>query len=274
MEDFPVYGDEVMAQTWSEGFTSPLVANRNFLFYKNGKICGKATTRWILLDLASGRPSRIDPAYLEKYGTEDKTVFEDKKLNIDTFNKKSSITSFLTAIGLIVVSNFLIALFSTPDANNEFIEQCLENKRILRYFAMMIVIALIPAICEEWFFRAGLQKIFISWSRNTWVGIILASCIFSMFHGDFANFIPRAVLGFVLGILYHYSNNIWVNISAHFFNNGLIVTAYFFHIDFLLEENNSSPTLSSYLLAGLALLAIAAFIYYNEAKRKQNTIEK
>lgn len=80
MEDFPVYGDEVMAQTWSEGFTSPLVANRNFLFYKNGKICGKATTRWILLDLASGRPSRIDPAYLEKYGTEDKTVFEDKKL--------------------------------------------------------------------------------------------------------------------------------------------------------------------------------------------------
>lgn len=201
-------------------------------------------------------------------------VFEDKKLNIDTFNKKSSITSFLTAIGLIVVSNFLIALFATPDANNEFIEKCLESKSILRYFAMMIVIALIPAICEEWFFRAGLQKIFCNWSKNAWIGIILASCIFSLFHGDFANFIPRAILGFVLGILYHYSNNIWVNISAHFFNNGLIVTAYFFNIKFLLEENNENPTLSSYLLAGLALLEIVSFIYYNETKRKQKTIEK
>lgn len=80
ISEYPVYGDEVMAQTWSEGFTSPLVANRNFLFYKNGVVCGKASTRWVLLDLATGRPSRIDPVYLEKYGTEDKTVFEDKKL--------------------------------------------------------------------------------------------------------------------------------------------------------------------------------------------------
>lgn len=80
MDDYPVYGDELMAETWSEGFSSPLVANRNFLFYKNGNVCGKATTRWILLDLATGRPTRIDPAYLEKYETEDKTVFEDKKL--------------------------------------------------------------------------------------------------------------------------------------------------------------------------------------------------
>ncbi|MBQ0111966.1 MAG: CPBP family intramembrane metalloprotease [Bacteroidales bacterium] len=201
-------------------------------------------------------------------------IFEDKSLNIKTFNQKSPVKDFIIAIVLILLSNFLISLFSTPDANNEFIEKCLENKNLSNYFVMMIVIALTPAICEEWFFRAGLQKIFISWSRNAWVGIILASCIFSIFHGDFANFIPRAVLGFVLGILYHYSNNIWVNISAHFFNNGLIVTAYFFNIKFLLEENNENPTLSSYLLAGLALLAIVAFIYYNEAKRKQKTIEK
>lgn len=201
-------------------------------------------------------------------------AFEDKRVNIDTFNKKSPISSFLIAIVLMLVSNFLISLFSTPDANNEFIEKCLESKSLLRYLGMMSVIALIPAICEEWFFRAGLQKIFCEWSKNAWIGIILASCIFSLFHGDFANFIPRAILGFVLGILYHYSNNIWVNISAHFFNNGLIVTAYFFNIKFLLEENNENPTLSSYLLAVLALLAIVSFIYYNETKHKQKTIEK
>lgn len=78
--DYPKYGDELKAETWSEGFTSPLVANRNFLFYKNGEVCARGTTKWILLDLKSGRPSKIDPAYLEKYSTESKVVFEDKKL--------------------------------------------------------------------------------------------------------------------------------------------------------------------------------------------------
>ena len=92
MTEYPNYGDEILAQTWSEGFTSPLVANRNFLFYKNGKICGKATTRWILLDISAGRPCKIDPVYLEKYGTENKTVFDDKKLIkipvLETFEKE------------------------------------------------------------------------------------------------------------------------------------------------------------------------------------------
>lgn len=80
ISDYPKYGDLLKAETWSEGFTSPLVANRNFLFYKNGEVCARGTTKWILLDLAAGRPSKIDPSYLEKYGTEDKVVFEDKKL--------------------------------------------------------------------------------------------------------------------------------------------------------------------------------------------------
>jgi len=81
VSEFPKYGDEIKAVTWSEGLASPLVAMRNFLLYKNGEECAKGTTRWILIDTASGRPCKIEPAHLDRYGNEPKTVFEDKKLS-------------------------------------------------------------------------------------------------------------------------------------------------------------------------------------------------
>mgnify|MGYP004449958687 CR=1 FL=1 len=79
--EYPAYGAELKAETWSEGISSPLVANRNFLLYKNGVICAKGATRWILIDMNTGRPCRIEPEEFEKYQSENKTVFEDKKLS-------------------------------------------------------------------------------------------------------------------------------------------------------------------------------------------------
>ncbi|MCQ2574446.1 MAG: thioesterase, partial [Treponema sp.] len=49
VQDYPKYGDQIKAETWSEGLSSPLVANRNFLLYKNGEVCAKGATRWILI---------------------------------------------------------------------------------------------------------------------------------------------------------------------------------------------------------------------------------
>lgn len=74
------YGDIIKADTWSEGFMSPLVTNRDFIMYKNDEVCLKATTRWILLDTTTGRPSRLSDDILEKYKPEQKTVFDDQKL--------------------------------------------------------------------------------------------------------------------------------------------------------------------------------------------------
>jgi ABC-type antimicrobial peptide transport system permease subunit len=40
-------------------------------------------------------------------------------------------------------------------------------------------------------------------------------------------FLSRAVLGFVLGLMYQRSKNIWVNIGAHFLNNALALIQLF-----------------------------------------------
>ena len=55
----------------------------------------------------------------------------------------------------------------------------------------------------------------------------MSSLIFSLIHFSLYLFLSRALLGFVLGLMYYKSKNIWVNIIAHFLNNFIAVTQLF-----------------------------------------------
>lgn len=57
--------------------------------------------------------------------------------------------------------------------------------------------------------------------RNPIVAIWISAIIFSAIHLQFEGFLPRMVLGIVLGYLYHWTGNLWVPMLAHAFNNGI-----------------------------------------------------
>lgn len=80
VDEYPSYGDEIKVQTWSQKIKSPIVASRDFILYKNNKPCVKGTTRWVLFDLAAKRPCKIEQELVNKYGPEDKSVFDDQHL--------------------------------------------------------------------------------------------------------------------------------------------------------------------------------------------------
>lgn len=90
----------------------------------------------------------------------------------------------------------------------------------------LIVVAILPAIAEEFFFRGVLQNFTRICFYNNHVAVWFAAIIFSGIHGQFFGFIPRMVLGAGLGYLYLYSGNIWVAVFAHFVNNALALVAY------------------------------------------------
>ena len=92
------------------------------------------------------------------------------------------------------------------------------------YLFSLFVVAICPAVFEEVLFRGGFQKIFIGWTKNMWVGIIITSVLFSAIHFSYFGFLARAGLGVVLGLTFYYSKNIWLNIALHFLNNGIIIT--------------------------------------------------
>jgi membrane protease YdiL (CAAX protease family) len=98
-------------------------------------------------------------------------------------------------------------------------------KSIGDYLSSLFIIAVAPAFFEELLFRGGLQQLMVKWTRSAWVGIIITSIIFSAIHFSYYGFLSRLALGIVLGFLFHYSKSIWLNIFAHFLNNGFAVTA-------------------------------------------------
>jgi hypothetical protein len=87
--------------------------------------------------------------------------------------------------------------------------------------------AFLPALFEEVFFRAVVQNLLVNWWQKPILAILVTSIIFSLIHGSVYLFLSRIILGFALGLMYYKSKNIWVNIIAHFLNNGIIVTTMF-----------------------------------------------
>jgi hypothetical protein len=89
--------------------------------------------------------------------------------------------------------------------------------------AILILVALIPAIFEELYFRGGLQKTIKDWSGMPVLSIIITAIIFSAFHFSFFGFLSRMALGIVLGFIFEYTKSIWLSILMHFLNNGIAI---------------------------------------------------
>jgi membrane protease YdiL (CAAX protease family) len=94
-------------------------------------------------------------------------------------------------------------------------------------FLALFIMAFLPALFEEVFFRAALQNLLLNWWKKPILAIAVSSLLFSLVHGSIFLFLSRAILGFALGLLYYKSKNIWVNIIAHFLNNGIIIVMMF-----------------------------------------------
>ena len=128
-------------------------------------------------------------------------------------------------------------------------------------FINLFLIALIPAIGEELLFRGVLQQLFAKWTGKIHLAIFISAFLFSAIHMQFFGFLPRLVLGLILGYMFYWSKNLWLPILAHFTNNALaILFAYHFvadkvQIDFLNEEIpvNFSGAFISFLAVALLM---------------------
>lgn len=93
------------------------------------------------------------------------------------------------------------------------------NKMVL--IAGLIIISILPAVFEEFFFRGIIQTLSIRATGNAHIGILIASLLFSIVHLQGNNFIAIAFLGLVLGYIYFTTQNIWIGVFCHFINNGI-----------------------------------------------------
>lgn len=89
----------------------------------------------------------------------------------------------------------------------------------------ILVIAVLPAIGEEFLFRGVLQNFVRLTTGKKHFAVWMIAIVFSAFHGQFYGFIPRLILGAALGYAYLFTGNLWISIVMHFVNNAFAVVS-------------------------------------------------
>jgi len=112
---------------------------------------------------------------------------------------------------------------------NLMIEAILTTKSVSVLMLNMFIVALIPALGEELFFRGVLLKLFREITRNIHWAVIVSAILFSAIHMQFYGFLPRLMMGIILGYLYVFTQNLWVPIIMHFVNNASSVLLFYLH---------------------------------------------
>src|SRR5258705_5629586 len=121
-------------------------------------------------------------------------------------------------------------IFDKWESNyNEQVTAIIGLHNTAEYILALIVMAFLPALCEETLFRGGLQNFLTRAAKVPWISIVVVSLIFSAVHFSWYGFLSRFFLGMILGFLFHYSGKIWLNIWAHFLNNAIAITAFYIY---------------------------------------------
>lgn len=139
----------------------------------------------------------------------------------------------------------------------------LAGTSIWDYLGNMLFIGVFAAVAEEVFFRGALQQLLVKLFKNKHVGVWMTSFIFSLMHLQFYGFLPRIILGVLLGYLFVFSRNLWIPILIHFLNNALVVTLSFFFKENSVHQYLENPPITSiFIITGLVSLGLLIYLFW------------
>ena len=199
-----------------------------------------------------------------------------------SFDKKTDGVSLLLVIGVMLAATPFINFLGEINSNmhlpgflrsvEEWMKTTEEKAAVLtKAFLKMdsindlifnlLLIGLIPAIGEELVFRGLVQKLFHQLTKNIHAGVLIAAILFSAMHMQFYGFLPRMVLGVMLGYMLVWSGNLWFPIAGHFINNaGAVILYYLFQNGFSTMDPDAVGTGSDFGSVVISLLITAALL--------------
>ena len=169
----------------------------------------------------------------------------------------------------------------TEDINTQkLVESLLTDTSILSFLINTIVVAFLPAVFEELFFRGFLQKVVLRKYVNVHVAIISTAFFFSFIHFQFYGFIPRFLLGVVFGYILEWSGSLLVTIIIHFMNNFMAVVSCFLVSHNVMKDTADSigtgstmwlGLLSAFVVVGIIFLMYRKYQSFQNAKTTQTS---
>ncbi len=162
-------------------------------------------------------------------------------------------------------SDLMEKIRHSDDQSWELMKSYLDTPGAWGLLFNLFMIAIIPSLGEEFFFRGVLQRIFSEWFKNGHLAVWIAAVLFSLAHYQFLGFIPRIILGALFGYIFLWTGSIWMPVLAHLVNNATAVIYYFLFLKDKLEMDpqqvgmQQNPMLfitASVLLTVAGMLAI------------------
>jgi len=233
----------------------------------------------------------ILPAFICVY------LFQNKTLDYLKINKLPDNKFLALSIALIIVIQPIISftsyynqmielpeslswlenwMRSTQESNDALMELLLTGDSITTLLVNLFIIAFMAGLSEELFFRGALQQVFNKITTNYHIAVWITAFIFSAIHMQYLGFVPRLLLGAILGYLFVWSGNLWIPIVVHFFNNAMSVLLYRFYYGTEEYQQFEEMGVGNYVwLTVLSVFltgAIISFMYKDYIKRKSAEI--
>jgi uncharacterized protein len=166
------------------------------------------------------------------------------------------------------------------DKLNEFVESTYGNllkpNSIVEGGLIILVVAIVPSICEETMFRGFIQRSFEFRMKPFWAALITA-VFFGLYHFNPYDLIPLIALGFFFGFATYTSNSIVTPIFLHFLNNFAAVMLYFVIGDKKMLESTPDSNVdlkSAFLMVFILLILFIGVIYLIKRFYSQNKMRK
>ncbi len=142
------------------------------------------------------------------------------------------------ALGMIVTSMTSLLFPNSADAMTTSMDAIYR----MGYGASILIVALLPAVCEELLFRGFLYSSFEA-RMTQGKAIVLVSVIFGLYHMNVVQSTTTAVIGLAICYLSAQSESLFPGILMHFLNNALSVTLTFYSdaVSKYLKGNSGTP---------------------------------
>jgi membrane protease YdiL (CAAX protease family) len=127
-------------------------------------------------------------------------------------------------------SSFVASVKKLVDSLNDMMEQAygsliFANNFFERIF-VIIIVSVVPAICEESMFRGYIQRSF-EFKLKPFYAALITAIFFGIYHFNPYGIIPLILLGLYFGFAAYVSNSIVIPMILHFLNNFAAVVLYF-----------------------------------------------
>lgn len=197
-----------------------------------------------------------------------------KLLGLKEGNGTALLLSVLSALLAIPLCNYITMLNEglVPDSlqvfkdmevrNDNLIKMMLADMGIGGLLVNLFLMALLPAVGEELFFRGMLLGTISRSVKNHHVCIWVTALFFSLIHLQLGKFIPIMLMGALFGYLRVWSKSLSLPVAAHFTNNSVIVLYYYFFTGetYGVDPDNIGTSGTPWILLTFAILFVAVVL--------------